>query len=129
MKVERNQKTYEIDDEWIDKTVETLEISINEAVEMWLCDNDIETNPEVDEMTKRAKTINRYTRSAAENKKTTRERKKDALKQKIIQAVIGGLEQLSEIEDLTLRNDEKYVDLTINGEEYTINLVKHRKKK
>ena len=55
-----NGKTVNIPDAEIEKNMKALEISKEEAIDMWLFDNDYEDNEEVDEMTVKAKAVKRY---------------------------------------------------------------------
>jgi len=55
-----------------------------------------------------------------------REKKVDEIKKAIISDIFGTISQ--KYGTVIVKNDERQIDLTINGEEYTINLVKHRKK-
>lgn len=54
-----------------------------------------------------------------------REKKVDLVKKAIIADIAQILREKYEI---VVTNDEKIIDLTVNGENFTINLVKHRKK-
>ena len=134
MKYTIQNKTYNIPNEEIDKLTEALDISIAEACEMYLSDHDLIVNETVEELTKNA-TKNRVTatiHSAKGEKKDRkpREKKENPLKKEII----GRIYDLFKIEygdlmKISFRNDEKYIDLEIEGREFTINLVEHRKKK
>lgn len=128
MKFEFKNKIYTVDDRWLASTMAKLDLTKAEALDMWLCDHDIDTTPEQDELTEKANKIRRYERSAVENKKTTRKRNKDAIKMMIIHDIAEKLQENAKIRSVVVRNDEKYVDFVVNGEEFTLNLTKHRKK-
>ena len=129
-----NNKTYIIPDEEVDKAVEKLDISIAEACEMYLADHDLIKDETVEELTKNA-TKNRITSTihGAKGEKKARkprEKKENPLKRDIISAIYDSLMELNEGNDtITIKNPEKYIDLVIDGREFTINLVEHRKKK
>ena len=131
-------KGYEIPNKEIDKMMDTLDISLEEACETYLFDHDIVENEEVEEMTKKA-TKNRITSTihgakGEKKERKPREKKENALKKQIISGIHDYfLDEIGHIFDknttISVRNDEKYIDLEVNGHSFTINLVEHRKKK
>lgn len=123
-----NGKNYNISDEVIDTYVTKLGISVEEAIDMWLADNDIIADEEQDALDAAAKQV-KINRGAGKGKeKTQKERvkKENPVKREIIDAVFGAICSVSD--DVTIRNDEKYIDFVIDGRSFTINLVEHRKK-
>lgn len=140
MKYEINGKIINIPDTEIEKLVSTLEISKDEAIETWLVDNDYETDETVEELTKKAKenrisaTIHQAKAEKTDKKvRKPRTKKENPLKKEIIDAIRYYFSDNSNlnftIDELIVKNDEKYIDFTSNGREFTINLVEHRKKK
>lgn len=127
-------KTYTIPDNEIDALVDALDISINEACEMWLSDHDIIENETVEELTKKA-TKNRVTGTihgakGEKKERKAREKKENPLKKEIIQAILKGIaENISTDGEIIVTNDEKYIDFNVNDREFTVNLVEHRKNK
>jgi predicted RNA-binding protein Jag len=131
-------KKHNIPDEKIDKLMEKLDISLEEACETILADMDVISDETVEKLTKKAQK-NRITttiHSAKGDKKErkAREKKENPLKKQIISGIHDYfLDEIGHIFDknttISVRNDEKYIDLTINGREFTINLVEHRQKK
>ena len=130
-------KTYTIPDNEIDALVDTLDISINEACEMWLSDHDIIENETVEELTKKA-TKNRVTGTihgakGEKKERKAREKKENPLKKEIIEIIFTSLQKkLIEHGDflsINVTNDEKYIDFAIGNRTFTVNLVEHRGKK
>ena len=131
-------KGYNIPDQEIDKMMDKLDISMAEACEMILSDKDVIEDETVKELTKKA-TKNRVTATIHQAKgekkeRKTREKKKNPLKKQIIEAISDGIYAKLDTfgtnnVNYSIRNDEKYIDLEINGRSFTINLVEHRKKK
>ena len=124
MKYTYNKKIYSIPDEEID----TWEISINEACEMWLSDNDKIKNETVEEMTKKA-TKNAITQTihgakGEKKERKPREKKENPLKKQIISAILEGIKGIEG--KIEVENDEKYINLLVEGRNFTINLVEHR---
>lgn len=137
MKYTYNKKTYLIPDEEIDKLVEKYELSIAEACEMWLSDNDKIVNKEVEEMSKKASknAITQTIHGAKGEKKERkpREKKENPLKKEIISAIHYYFSDNNNlnftIDKIEVENPEKYINFTSNGRSFTINLVEHREKK
>lgn len=131
-------KNFNIPDKEIDKMMDTLDISIAEACEMYLSDHDLIEDKTVEELTKKA-TKNRITATIHDAKgekkeRKPREKKENPLKKQIISAICVGFNDENwlfdeVIDDFVIKNDEKYIDFTVNGREFTINLVEHRPKK
>ena len=81
---------------------------------------------EVDEMTEKAKEITRYEQSG-DRKKPVRERKVDNIKLEILQTIAAAIEAEYDI-DVDV---EREINLhwQLDGEDYSIKLTRHRKKK
>ena len=79
--------------------------------------------------------LNKFLDAKGEKKeRKPREKKENPLKKQIISAICVSFNDENwlfdeVIDDLVIRNDEKYIDLVVDGREFTINLVEHRKKK
>ena len=127
-------KSYNVPDEEVNKLVDTLEISIAEACEIWLSDHDIIVDETVEELTKKAQK-NRVTATIHDAKgekkeRKPREKKENPLKKEIIRVIYWAIADGFHTKDYCyVKNDEKYINFSIEGREFTINLVEHRKKK
>lgn len=127
-------KNYEIPNDEIDKMMDKLDISLEEACELYLSDHELVENETVEELTKKAQK-NRVTATVhgakgTKKERKTKEKKENPLKKEIIQAIWNGIaEKYYNNGTISIRNDEKYIDFTINGRDFTVNLVEHRKKK
>jgi FKBP-type peptidyl-prolyl cis-trans isomerase len=130
-------RTINIPDADIARLQKSLKISEAEAIQTWLVDEEYISDETVDELTEKAKK-NRITATvhkakaedSAKKERKPREKKENPLKKAIIDALFKGLEQnLAENAEIHITNDEKYIDLHVNGLEFTINLVQHRPKK
>ena len=136
-----NGRTIVIPDKEIESLQKNLNISYNEAVYTWLVDEDYIQDDTVEELSEKAKK-NRITatvhQAKAENKekkeRKPHEKKENPLKKQIISHIFNSFFYDNVREDypnleIVVKNDEKYIDLTVNGIEFTINLVQHRAKK
>lgn len=124
-------KGHDISDAEIDKMMDSLDISLEEACETILCDMGIEENETVEKLTAKAQK-NRITNTIhdAKGEKKPRERKENPLKKEIIGRIYDLFErEYGDLMKVFIRNNEKYIDLEIEGRSFTINLVEHRPKK
>ena len=119
-----NGKKVNIPDKDIDNYVDKLEISQAEAIEMWLCDNDYETNEEQEELVKKSKGQRHYEKSDTPRKKTTRERKVDEEKKHLISCIKVLLEGLGA--SISNVKNEAEISFIFGKNDYTIKLIKHR---
>lgn len=136
-----NGRIVSIPDKDLEKLQKSLNISLNEAVYTWLVDEEYIKDETVEELSEKAKK-NRITatvhKAKAENsqkkERKPREKKENPLKKQIIAGIHDYfLDEIGHIfpknTTITVKNDEKYIDLCIDGLEFTINLVQHRPKK
>ena len=114
--------------------MDSLDISLAEACEMYLFDHDWIVSPYAEELTAKAQK-NRVTATIHQAKgekkpRKAREKKENPLKKELIQIIYKALfSEVNDIHSITVTNDEKYIDITVGDREFTINLVEHRKKK
>lgn len=126
-------KGFTISDKIIDEMMEKdKELSLAEACDLYLYDKGLIDNEEADELTAIANK-NRITQTiheakeTIERKKTTKVKKENPTKQEIIKTLYEAI--ANKYDNVTITNNEKYIDFTIAEDEFTINLVMHRKKK
>ena len=127
MKYELKGKIINIPDKDIETFVNSLNITKEEAIEMWLDDNDYTINETVEELTDKAKkNIKRYEHSDKERKKTTRERKVDEEKKGILEILSEALNNQNIPHDT---KNEAEISFCYGENNYTVKLIKHRKPK
>ena len=128
-----NNNPIKIPDEEIDLAMKKLDLSTHEAVEMWLDDHGYTVNAEQIELNKKAQKIRAQHDAVAEKEKKPRkprEKKENPTKKAIIKAIYNGIVQnLYDFENISITNDEKYIDFSVDNVKYTVNLVAHREKK
>lgn len=135
MKIEINNKQINIPDEDITNYVNTLKISTEEAIQMWLDDEGYTTNAEVEEMTQKAK-INKTTKVNAgdktKRKKVERKPTENPLKEKIIEDIyyflLNNYENLAS-NDIKITNKTKIIEFTLQDKHFKLDLVQKREKK
>ena len=136
-----NGRTINIPDKDIERLQTSLKISYNEAVYTWLVDEGYFEDETVEELSEKAKknritaTVHQAkTENSQKKERKPREKKENPLKKQIIAGIHDYfLDEIGHIfpkdTTITIKNDEKYIDLCVNGLEFTINLVQHRPKK
>lgn len=81
---------------------------------------------EMAEMELKEQNNRRYEQSDTPRKKAERPKKIDEVKKSLISALAECLNEVAD--EVTVRNDEKYIDFQMGADHYTLNLVKHRQK-
>ena len=123
MKYNFNGKEINIPDAEIQHNMKALGISEEEAVNMWLDDNDYTENEVVEELTKKAKAVKRYEQADKPRKKVAKERKVDEEKKHLINILVTALG--NEVSNISVKNEAE-ISFICNENSYTVKLVKHR---
>lgn len=118
----------------IQNYMDKLKISREEAEQLFEDDHSDEVLPEVAEMEKKAKEIRRYEKADKPKAKSKRVPKIDEEKVRIIELLNYCLlnpEQIDDelpfkIEFVSVKNAQKEIIFTVNGCDYSLNLIKHR---
>lgn len=127
-------KNFIIPDDFVEETVNKLGCSMVEAGAMYLSDNGLVKDEVIEELSKKAKE-NRITSTIHEaksgkNNRKAPKRKENPLKKEIISTIYTVIaNEITSSANTFVRNDEKYIDFTIAGRNFTVNLVEHRPKK
>lgn len=129
MFVKVGNKEVNINDKEIDKLVNTLGISVDEAIQTILEDNGYEVNEEVERLTKQAKD-NKITATihGAQKVRTKREvvRKEDPDKENLVDWIANFLKDNVSVENLEITNKGKLIEFEYLGNKYKLDLVKRR---
>ena len=120
---------FDVPDKEIDKLMDNLDISLAEACELWLADNDKITNPEQEEIDKKAKMGARhYEKSANPRKNVKKERKIDKNKGDLLKTMAIALIEKHNCTEMTQKTETE-LHFEYKNEKYTVKLTKHRPKK
>lgn len=125
-----NGKVVRIPDAEITNNMELLDISREEAIQMWLEDNDLQTNEVVEELTQKAKEnkVNRGAKSdAPRKKKKAPERKPDTEKEDLIEKLANFL--TNEGFNAEITNKSKIIEFDFGGNHFKLDLIRQRGKK
>lgn len=117
-------KNINIPDEEIEKSMKVLGISKEEAIDLWLCDNDYEEDEEAEALTVKAKAVKRYEKADKPRKATAKERKVDEEKKRLLNFCRIPIEGAGGI--VTNVKNEAEFSFTFGDNCYTVKLVKHR---
>lgn len=130
----KTQKGKEVDipDEEIDKLVDKLDLSIAEACNLWLEDNELQVNEEQEQLDKKAKdsriTATIHEAKADKSKKERKVvRKEDSTKEGIIKALAEKLEELAT--DVKIENVGKLITFKLGEDTFKLDLIRQRKPK
>lgn len=133
MKYEFNGRTLNIPDEEIEKSTKILGLSQEEAITLWLEDNEYEINEEQEALSKKAR-ANGVTaascvkaRAAAPKSQRERVRKDDPTKEGIIAALAAFLPNVNAT-DIQVVNIGKLITFKVGEDTYKLDLVRQRKK-
>lgn len=132
MKYKFNEKIINIPDEEIKKSIKVLDLTEEEAIQMYLEDEGYIKNEEVEKLTKKAKENKAdkiVVRSKATNTKAERPPKENPVKEQIITDLHKFLLENSELSRVNITNKTKSIDFYVNNRYFTLNLTEHREKK
>lgn len=132
MKYIVGKKEINVPEDEIEKLMDSLDISEDEAVQTWLFDNDYIENEEEAKLTKKAKD-NRIMATIHEAKsdkpraKRVVEKKEDVVKEDIIKRTAEMLAVIAE--NVKITNVSKILEFDLNGDHFKFDLVRQRKTK
>ena len=121
-----NGKEINIPDADIKNYMKTLDLTEEEAIEMYLDDEGYTENDEVEELTKKAKE-NKTTLIHAQTDKRERKSKEDKAKEDIINQVAELLGSIADRVEIT--NKTKMIEFDLDGDHYKFDLIRQRKPK
>lgn len=130
--VKVNNKEYNIPNATIKQYMKSLDITEQEAIDMWLTDRDIITNEQVEILTNKAKankTDKIVVQSKVNKAKTERKPKENPLKTAIIEDLYKFLAKNPSLCNVKVVNGTKTIDFYAENKYFSLNLVEHRPKK
>jgi hypothetical protein len=122
-----NGKNINIPDSEIQNNMRLLDISKEEAIQMWLEDNDYLENEIVIELTKKAKTnkaVDHGAKADKERKPVKRERKPDTEKENLIEILANCLKNAGY--DAEITNKSKIIEFKVGENHYKLDLIRQR---
>lgn len=123
-----NGKVVNIPDSEIEKSMKLLEISKEEAVEMWLCDNDFEDNEELEELDTKAKKV-KVIHGAGDNKRKKSDKPRTVKisdeKKALFSAVFDNLQAVFG-ENVQILKENKLISVKIGEKTFKIDIIEQR---
>lgn len=123
MKFELNKKIINIPDADIENFKTKYGLSQDEAIQLWLEDNDYLENEVVNELVEKTKGQRHYEKSTKERKTSTKERKVDEEKKYLLNLLINAINTENCID--SVKNEAEF-SFTFGENNYTVKLIKHR---
>ncbi len=127
-----NGKSVHIPKAEIAKYMAKLDITQDEAIELWLTDNDYMDNEEVDRLTQQAKdnkiTSTIHKAESGERKRREVTKKENPTKEGIIKALAATLEDIGAV-NIKITNISKLVEFEMDGNNFKLDLVQKRQPK
>jgi len=126
-----NGKAVNIPDDEIANSMKRLEISKEEAIEMWLCDNDFEENEELEELDTKAKKV-KVVHGAGDNKRKKSEKprtvKVSDAKKELFSKLSYYLNEFCEENDAncTILKENKLFSVEFGGKTFKIDIIEQR---
>ena len=125
-----NGMSVSIPDAEIDNLVDNLDLTMEEAIDLYLTDHNYKKNKEQEELNEKAKDIKAANIVQAGHdkpkEKVARTKKIDENKRELFNSIIS---QLADVEDFEIVTADKLVKFKYKGEEYKLDLIKTRVKK
>lgn len=109
--------------------MQKLELTQDEAIELWLTDNDYIDNEEVDRLSQQAKDNKTNLRAdTGERKKREVTKKENPTKEGIIQEMAATLKNIGAV-NIKITNISKLIEFEMDGNSYKLDLVQKRQPK
>lgn len=121
-----NGKNIRIPDAEINKSMKLLELTKDEAIQMWLEDEGYLENEVVEELTAKAKVnkVNHEAKTEKPRKAIKRERKPDEEKENLIKILADCLKNAGFTAEIT--NKSKIIEFNVGENHYKLDLIKQR---
>lgn len=113
----------------IAKYMQKLELTQDEAIELWLTDNDYMDNEEVNRLSQQAKDNKTNLRAdAGERKKREVTKKENPTKEKVIETLAEVLKNMGAV-NIKITNISKLIEFEMDGNNFKLDLVQKRQPK
>lgn len=128
MKYTLNDKTIIIPDKELDKLVSTLDISMADAIDLWLDDNGYKVNEiaqELDEKAKKAGIEHETVQKPRKKSEKPREKKVSDEKKTLFNGILNNLKSIYQ-EKVTILNENKLISVKIGEKTFKIDIIECR---
>ena len=131
MVYEFNGKSIVIPDKEIENLKSKLELSENDAIELWLCDNGYDTDEEqenLDNSAKKVKIDKEISKNKSKKERKPVEKKVSDEKKALFSEILSDLEDVYR-NSVTVLNENKLIEVKINGKTFKIDVIEQRPRK
>ena len=125
-----NNKVVKVDKKWADKTMKTLDINLEDTLQMYLEDEGYIINQEQEELNTKAKGVVKP-QAGDKTKRKPREKvqKENPTKEKIINILWNALKSELSPDFLQITNKSKIIEFVFEGKQFKLDLIERRKPK
>ena len=124
-----NGKIVKCEKEWAEKSMKSLDLELDEVLQMYLEDNDYIVNEEQEELDKKAKgVVKPQAGDKTQRKPREKVQKDNPTKEKIIAEIAKTLQALG-VEGLKIENKAKLITFDYANESFKVDLIQKRKPK
>ena len=123
-----NGKIINIPDKDIENLKATLGLSEIDAIDLWLCDNDYETDEiqqELDEKAKKVKINHDISQKKTENKRKPPKKVVSSEKKELFDEILSDLEDVYK-GNVRVLTENKLISVTINGISFKVDIIQQR---
>ena len=129
----KNGKSVNIPDKEIEKSMKALELTKEEAIQMWLEDNDYEVNEEQEELDNKAKKVKIQHGASAIDKSEQKEKKPRVVKisdekQALFSEILSNLEDIYP-NSVEIVKENKLLTVKVGTKTFKIDIIEQRPKK
>lgn len=129
----KNGKSVNIPDKEIEKSMKALELTKEEAIQMWLEDNDYEVNEEQEELDNKAKKVKIQHGASAIDKSEKKEKKPRVVKisdekQALFSEILSNLEDVYP-NSVEIVKENKLLTVKVGTKTFKIDIIEQRPKK
>lgn len=126
----KNGKTVNIPDKELEKSMKALELTKEEAIQMWLEDNDYEVNEEQEELDNKAKKVKIQHGASAIDKSQPKEKKERVVKvsdekQALFNEILSNLEDVYP-NSVEIVKENKLLTVKIGAKIFKIDIIEQR---
>lgn len=123
-----NGRSIVIPDKEINNLMSSLELSKQDAIDLWLSDNGYEINEEQEKLDETAKKV--HINKNIDTKKSTKERKKPEIKvsdekKELFSTILNVLNE-NYADNVTILNENKLISVKINEKTFKIDIIQCR---
>lgn len=129
-----NGKVVNIKEEELEKLMKGLDVSKEEAIDIWLEDNEYQVNEEQEELDKKASKVKIQHGASADTpkgKKKVVTHKTSDEKKELFNTILTNLTRCIGVENENIKvlTENKLIEVTLNGKVFKVDLIETRPKK